>query len=414
MTRALQRTGIAGLALALLALLPACGGDLSSPFSAVVVAYDLGKGCDHTQARYKLAQVRISTLTSLRRLEGTSGTVLVNGAAHPDPKAFAAATATVPSLRALLITDPPSPVDLSWNVVNDGLVYPENYTSLELLSAYANLELARAKFSTWGQKLATAPVYAHTALLDDRGNSPLDYSNGELYYPPLGAFFLPAPTVKAQLPLHFNLGAMAHGLALQAYQQVVWNLKPIDPAMLAPATDPDALSALHTGASVAQGIADFLGAAVSEDPRWFDHSVQQAAGSRGLDVFNSTFNCASGAMIKALDVPESTIAYKPNPLGTVLAFCLWETLGLCPDPTTIAKGARGALAALQGIGSAQSGNGGKLVLAAALNELVAAAASDLQPALCGSFHNRFALLLTKDDLLACKGLVEVPPAESCQ
>ena len=406
MRRCLRRAGAAALASALLSLLPACGSDLASPFSAVVVAYD------PVQARYQLAQVRISTLSSLKRLEGTSGTVLASGAAHPDAKAFAATGATVPSLRALLFTAQPGPVDLSWSVVDDGLVYPENYTSLELLTAYANLERARAAFSTWGLKLAAVPVYAHAALLDDRGLSALDYSNGELYYPPLGAFFLPAPTVKAQLPLHFNLGAVAHGLALQAYQQVVWNLRPVDPATNAPAADPDALSALHTGASVAQGLADFLGAAVSDDPRWFDHSVQQAAGSRALDAFNPTFNCVSGNMVGALDVPDATAAYKPNPLGTVLAFCLWETMG-GTDQSAIAKGAAGALAALQGIGSAQSGNGGKLVLASALDAIIAAAAPDLQPALCGSFHNRFALVLTKSDLPSCKGLVEVAPVELC-
>ena len=401
--------GGAALALLLSLVLPGlvagCGSDLASPFSAVVVAYDAG------QARYKLARVRISTLTSLKRLQGSSGTVLANGAAHPDPQAFAAAGATVASLRAQLFSEPASPVDLSWNVVNDGLVYPENYASLELLSAYANLERARAAFSTWGLKLQTAPVFAHTALLDGRGLSPL--ADGELYYPPLGAFFLPAPSVKAQLPLHFNLGAVGHGLALQAWQQVVWNQKPVDPASAAPATDPDALSARHTGASVAQGLADFLGAAVSRDPRWFDHSVQQQAGSRALDVFNPTFNCASAAMIRALDVPDATLAYNPYPLGTVLAYCLWETLE-GQDDTLIAKGARNALAALAGIAAAQSANGGKLALAAALEALVAATPDDRKPDLCGSLHNRFTLVLSKDDLPSCKGVVEVAPLELCQ
>jgi hypothetical protein len=379
-----------------------CGSDLSSPFSAVVVAYDAA------QARYKLAQVRITTLTSLRHLEGSSATILVGGNARVDPTLYVKAGANLPGLRALLLTDPPGSVDLSFNVLNDGLVYPENYASLELLTAYANLERARAAFTLWGAKLQVAPVYAHTPLTDDRGLSPL--ADGELYYPPLGAFFLPAPSTKAQLPLHFNLGAVSHGLALQAWQQLVWASAPVDPAWGAPATDPDALSSRHIGASMAQGVADFLGAAVSKDPRWFDHSLQQEAGSRALDQLR----CADAAMAQALDEDDARTPYNPYPLGTVLAFALWEQLPAPPDDNLIAESARGVLSALPDIGGAQSANSGKLALAAALDALVANAPVDLKANLCNSFRNRFAALaIPTNGLSSCAGVAYVAPAEPC-
>ena len=397
-------------ALLLAGLLQGCASDLASPFSAVVVAYDAAPGTVSTarEARYKLAQVRITTLTSLRRLEGTSATVLVGGSARVDPTLYGKPGANLPGLRALLLTDPPTAVDLSFNVLNEGLVYPENYTSLELLTAYANLERARAAFTRWGAQLQLAPVYAHTPLTNDRGLSPL--ADGELYYPPLGAFFLPAPSTKAQLPLHFNLGAVSHGLALQAWQQLVWASAPVDPAATAPATDPDALSSRHIGASMAQGVADFLGSAVSRDPRWFDHSLQQQADSRSLDQRR----CGDAAMAQALDEDDARTPYNPYPLGTVLAFALWEQLPSPPDDNLLAESARGVLAALPGIGAAQSANGGKLALAAALNALVAQAPVDLKANLCNSFRNRFAALaIPSNGLSSCAGVAYVAPAEPC-
>jgi hypothetical protein len=392
-------------------LLSGCAVDVASPFSAVVVAYD------NTNDLYKLAVVRVATVTSLRRLQGTSGTVLAGGAAKADPQAYLEAGVTVSNLRSRLLTSTPQPVDLSFNTVS-GLVYPENYTSLELLTAYANVEKARVSFGSWGlTTFPPAPIYAHTPLVDAQGLSPL--ADGELYYPPLGSFFLPEPSQKAQLPLHFNLGAVGHGVALQAYQQVVWNLAPIDPSSAVAQSDPDALPARHVSASVQMGLADFLGTAVTCvggsncDPEWFDHSLQQSGGTRDLDQLH----CGTGDMLRALDQDDTCAncaAYDPYPLGTVLAYSLWENIPQTgPGVQPIAQA---VVAALQGIGSAQSGNAGKLTLAATLNALVTAVAviaPDSVPAICGSFQNRFAALSIVD-LSACGGVVAVPPVELCQ
>jgi hypothetical protein len=391
----------------------ACGGDLASPFSAVVVSWD------SAQAKYKLASIRISTLSSLRHLEGTSGTILAGGAARADAALYVKSGATVAGLRGQLVTDPPGPVDLSYNLLNGGLVYPENYASLELLSAYANLERARASFADWGKasglKLQVAPLYAHTMLLDGQGLSPL--ADGELYYPPLGAWFLPAPTTKAQLPVQFNLGAVAHGLALQAWQQVVWQGAPVDPAWALPAADPTALASRHIGASMAQGVADFLGAAASKDPDWFGHSLQQSAGTRSLDQLR----CGSADMLNALGVADESVPYDAYPLGTVLAFSLWEQLPSPPDDNLLAESAQAVVSALAAIQAAQSGGGGELALAQVLDAVVAnwqldatTDHKDPKADLCNSLRNRFqALGLTTKSLSNCSGVVYVAPVPEC-
>jgi hypothetical protein len=404
-------------ALAGLALCAAgCASDLASPFSAVVVAYDPASGT------YRMAQDELTTLTSLRRLQGTSATVLAGGAVQTDQGAFLSVSASTAALRAQLFSSPASQVALSWNVIG-GIVYPEDYVSLELLTAYRNLERVRQQLATWGLptlagqttpvRLSVAPVYAHAAFSDPSGLYPLRES--ELYYPPLGAFFLPVPTVRSQLPLHFNLGAVAHGVALQLWQQVVWNQAPVDPEARLPVSDDDAVVGLHVGESISAGFGDFVGAAVTGDLNWLYHSLGQEATARSLDPQQGCDSppcprCSRGDMLQALDVPDTRQLYDPYPLGTVLAFCLAETAGR----TSLGDVAAKALGALPAIAVAQLGNGGKLTLAAALDAFVAAVGTSLQPALCGSFHDRFKnLSIGATDLPTCVGVTDEAPAGPC-
>ena len=122
--------------LACAAALCACGGDMASPFSAVAITFDVNK-----QA-FKLAQVRVNSLTSLRHLKGSSGDVTAGGKVRVSTAAIKAGGASVDSLRSDFIKTPPAQVDVSWNVLND-IVYPEDFASLELLSTYYNMEKAR-------------------------------------------------------------------------------------------------------------------------------------------------------------------------------------------------------------------------------------------------------------------------------
>ncbi len=173
-------------------LLCACGSDLASPFSAVAVTYDTQK-----QA-FKLAQVHVDTLTSLRHLQGSAGQVKAGGTVHVNSAAIRAPGATVDSLRSAFIAAQPSTVQLTWNTLND-IVYPEDFASLELLSTYYNMEKARAALADWGlTALPPRTVVAHAALSDENGLSPLP--DGELYYAPLATFFAPAATPLEAVP----------------------------------------------------------------------------------------------------------------------------------------------------------------------------------------------------------------------
>jgi hypothetical protein len=119
----------AGLLLALLA--GACSSDLSSPLTAVAVTFDTGG------QQFKLSQVRVNTLTSLRHLQGSSGNVTSGGEVQVQTSATTQANATVAALRSQFIKAQGAQVDLTWNSIGP-VVYVEDFASLERLSTYSN------------------------------------------------------------------------------------------------------------------------------------------------------------------------------------------------------------------------------------------------------------------------------------
>ncbi len=368
-------------------LLWACAADLSSPFSAVGVTYDVNK-----QA-FKLAQVRINTLTSLRPLEGTAGdvraggTVLVQTSLLHNP-------ATVDSLRNAFITAPPARVSLTWSVLND-IVYAEDFASLELLSTYYNVEKARQALSDWGlDSLPAKPIVAHASLASDNGAPPLP--DGELYYAPLATFYAPATTPQQEIPPAFNLGAVAHALGHEAVEELIWSGAPV-PAPELGTSNADK----HLARSLAEGIGDYLGVAVSLDEHWFDHSLQIEPAARALDQIH----CSTPDMQAALDAPDAAAPYDPYPLGSVIAGALWE-LG-SPHTQEIS---RAVLIALPHLGT--KAKAAPLSVPDVVDTLAADAPADQRDALCAIFLNRFAQVgVTAANVPTCASAV---PRQECQ
>jgi hypothetical protein len=281
-------------------------------------------------------------------------------------------------------------VRIAWSVLND-IVYPENFDSLELLSSYYNLEKARKALSDFGlTTLPAKPAVAHAIITDELGLNPL--GDGEIYFAPLGTFYLPAATPQAQVPASFNVGAVAHALGHEAVEELVWQGAPAPAPEYGPDHDPDWNSARHVARSMVEGIADYLGVAASEDPRWFDHSLQQGAAARALD----TIRCSSPDMLEALPADDLP-AYNPYALGTVLAGALWES-----SQAGVQLSAQGVLAALPVLGSRALAAQGKLTVGAVLDALVASADPARKADLCGLFYNRFLKLSVKSgDLPSC-------------
>ena len=370
-----------------LALCACAKPDLSSPFPAVVVTYDATTGA------YRLGQVRINTLTSLRRLQGAAGQVRAGGTVRLLQQDVLDPAATVDSLRARAIREAPGEVDLAYSVLG-GIVYPEDFQGLELLTAYFNLEDSRSLLSGWGlAALAAAPIVAHAAVVDQNGAAAA--GDGELYLPALGSYYFPSASPTEQLPPVFNLGAVGHAIGHQIVQQSVWAGAPAAPPERSSAHDAPANTARHLARSFAEGVADYLGVAISQDQRWFEHSLQQTAAARDLDVVR----CGTSNMLDALAVDDAQVPYDAYPLGTVLAGALWES-----SQAGVQISASGVLAALPAIGKVmQSG----LSLTQVLDALAAAADDSRKKALCGLLLDRFRALGV-GSLPSCAGGATAP------
>ena len=61
--------------------------------------------------------------------------------------------------------------------------------------------------------------------------------------------------------------------------------------------------------------ADYLGSAATNDPRWFDHSLQQTAATRALD--QDPVPCSTPEMLDALPADDSKAPYDPYPLVVI-------------------------------------------------------------------------------------------------
>ena len=79
-----------------LALCACAKPDRSSPFSALVVTYE------STTGTYRLGQVRLNTLTSLRRLQGAAGQVRAGGSVRLSRQEYRTIARVAFPIRTLL------------------------------------------------------------------------------------------------------------------------------------------------------------------------------------------------------------------------------------------------------------------------------------------------------------------------
>jgi len=374
----------------------ACAPDLGSPVRVVVVSLDLD-----TQ-QYVLGPASIRTLSSVRNLIGGAAIVQGGGAVRVSAAAIAERGATVDSLRRQFITSAPGDVDLAYSL-KDGVVYPENFESLELATAYYAIEQSRAAFARWGvTTLPAARLVARADILGEDGRSPLP--RGETFYAPLSTYYLPATPASAQIPISMNLGATAHALGHHAVAQLAWGGAPLPPTDAGPPRDAEWNVAKHSARAMTEGIADFFGAAVTGEARWLDHSDQQIASARSLDQLR----CGSTQMLEALPLDDAQVAFDPYPMGTVLAAALWEAA----VETDLDGIAAASLAALPKVKAAAQAGGGKVGIADFLEGIASSAPDELKPVLCGLLLNRFKKL-SVDTLPACPAAEAVTPRELC-
>lgn len=399
--RAMSRSAPALLTAACCAL-AACAPTTDEATSVVVLAYQ------PELERYDRHVVQLHTIDDIVTLKGSVAEVI--GGAELD---FDAATIDG------LVGNAGSGVKADFIDV-DGVLVPTDFHSLNMVTAYYNLERSALFFEGLGLNL-------------------IDYGQKTLYYFPTvtmfgeeakdNAFFSAAlngfavlPFDEFQtLPLAINLGIMGHEFTHSVFNYYVCDADPF-----CPLSDPTFTSneAANLITSLDEGIADFMGAAIvcgesfdTCDPNFMAPSMPSAyASTRNL----SRRRCISDGMEEMLH-GDVNVFYNEGYayiLGTVLASSLWravEELGGTPDAwQQIIGGVINALGAdtssgLRGLGQQELASGKQgiaikeyadhLTLESALDVIAEQMNGNAKKVVCETFLDRFAL--TTRDLPVC-------------
>lgn len=303
----------------------------------------------------------------------------------------------------------------------DGVLVPADFHSLNMVTAYYNLERAALFFEKNGLNLS-------------------QYGKKTLYYFPKvtmsgeqmkdNAFFssilegfavLPFDEFQ-QLPLAINLGIMGHEFSHSVFNYYVCDS---DPYCLM--NDPTYASneAVNVLTAFDEGIADFMGAAITCgeaftdcDPRFMEPSLPEAyASTRDLSR-RWCFSPETSSLLKG-DVDTFYQEGHAYILGTVLSSALWRAVDELDATAEVWQlVAVGVLSALQdvsmhgirGLGEAEVADGRQgsfvtqsanhLTVANALNAIASKMNGLVKPAVCAAFLDRFRL--SAKNLPACQ------------
>lgn len=378
--------------------LAACAPSTDGTTDVVVLAYQPNLG------RYDRAVVQLTTIDDLVALKGSVAEVV--GGAEID--------FDVSSVDKLF-GDKGGAVKADFIDV-DGVLVPADFHSLNMVTAYYNLERAALFFEANGLNLhlygkKTLYYFPEVTLLGEQMKDNAFFSSI------LGGFAVLPFDEFQQIPLAINLGIMGHEFSHSVFNHYVCDS---DPYCLM--NDPTYASneAVNVLTAFDEGIADFMGAAITCgeaftdcDPRFMEPSMPEAyASTRDL----SRRWCYSSETRSLLKGDVNTFYQEGHAyiLGTVLSSALWravDELDATAEVWQLVAG--GVLSALQdvsthgirGLGEAEVASGRQgsfvtesashLTVANALNAIASKMNNSVKPAVCAAFLDRFHLS-TKD------------------
>lgn len=333
------------LILAVLALavpLVSCGdlmpGDVDGPVQMVVIDFD------RSTKKYALAVREVRTLKRLRTLEGDAVRVLAGAELTEDIEEIIDRNITDEGkLEELLYQRRPRPVDFS-AFETGGVLYPEDFHSLNMATVYYHFERAHLFFAGLGAKLPQLPVLYFPTLRNPDATKQTDNA----YYDPLLRTFgvLEFDELK-DLPLGMNAGIVAHEYAHAVFDNRVFpedGLPWLFANWIRNPNSPELNRSMNVSRSFNEGFADFLGAALTNDPAFLDASIPQVGPERRLNPEQP--RCIGALREVARMTPH--VSYSPYELGSVIAAALWEsTGGSGPLVEATAKGVVDSMAELE-------------------------------------------------------------------
>lgn len=321
MLRPLSFLGVVAL------LAVACAPD-GGPVDMAVLAPDPVTG------DYRLEVVRIETLEDVTALRGAAATPIGGASLDYDPWALDG-NDTAASFRARTLRDEGGPVEAQF-LEKDGVLWPVDFHTLNLATAYRNFEVVRSYAIARGLDpagpLTGIPFYYFPEFRwhASPGDTPGLAADNAFYFVPLRSFLL-LPFASLQgIPLPMNLGVVAHeyGHALFAATVHGEGFLPRHAVRWTPGSAGHRLLG-----ALEEGLADAWAVGASGDPRFAARSLPGTVGTgRDVDGFSPTRHCYSPAafaedLATGRGCPDGGDEFwgaRQYRVGTVFAAALWR------------------------------------------------------------------------------------------
>lgn len=260
----------------------------------------------------------LTTLESAREVRGASilmrggGSVLLEAAVLEGTLT----AETEAALRETTLVKGDVSVEAEYRV-EDGVLVPTDWDSLVMFSFYRGVEQGREYFSELGVpedalrqttcyfklNLTSAFAFGAPLVTDNAGFSPIADS----------FFLFPNQVLNEGLPLALNVGVTVHELSHAVKHRMIHGEDRLPLSL-----DGWGDEAMHTDASIDEGLADFFAAHYTGDPNFIAESIDESF-ELERDISVETRFTA--------DLHEQAMAdelmYDPYPLGTALASWLW-------------------------------------------------------------------------------------------
>jgi len=206
-------------ATAALAMLASCAPDTEAPVRVRALVLT-------SAGQYEPQEVELKTVTDIVRLEGSVARFVGGARIVADSNDPELTNANTPeALENALMKDRGSAVTASY-IEKDGVLWPADFHTWNLVTSYYALERANEYFRTVGGLVdadfggATTVYYFPDFILADTSKDPL--RDNALYFPPVKSFMV-LPFDELQLaPLAINANVLAHEYSHRVFNQKVY------------------------------------------------------------------------------------------------------------------------------------------------------------------------------------------------
>ncbi|MGZ3460054.1 MAG: hypothetical protein ACXU86_16300 [Archangium sp.] len=285
-----------------------------------------------SQGRYEPTEVELETVTDIVSLEGQVVKLLGGASIRVDSKDPALQAAQTPeALVHALLKDEGRPVTASYITDDQGVLWPADFHTWNLVTTYYNFERAWEYFTTVADvpqaELGQTTVYYFPEfVLGGSGDKP--QRDNALFFAPVQAFLvLPFESID-EAPLAINASVLTHEYSHRVFNHRVYDGQNLPEVINAWATGLRSTPGLNVIKSLDEGLADFHAYAASCQSSFGCNPSVLATSFEGQPVEDRDLSknwCMSQDLHdQMLNANFSTFSGSEYQVGTLLASSLYK------------------------------------------------------------------------------------------